>query len=86
MLADLFSWDEVKIMAEPELMEGVDSEAAYTLERDVRCPACREEISELRVVRLLRTRVNFTSTLPRRGRVMACPRCATLLSGELGKL
>jgi len=73
-------------MAEPEPAVTVDAEAAYALEKAVRCPTCREEISELRVVRLLRTRVNFTSTLPRRGRVMACPKCAAVLSGELGNL
>ena len=50
-------------MAEPEPLENADSEASYALESEVRCPACREQISELRVVRLLRTRVNFTSTL-----------------------
>jgi len=58
-------------------------EAEYTLESPVRCPRCGETIEVLRVVRLLRTKVNFTSTLPRRGRAMCCPQCGTLLSAEL---
>lgn len=73
-------------MAEPALSPESQAEASYALESPVSCPACRDLISELRVVRLLRTRVNFTSTLPRRGRVMVCPRCATLISAELGNL
>jgi len=43
----------------------------------------QQEISSIQVVRLLRTRVNFTSTLPRRGRVLVCPRCRRILSAEL---
>jgi hypothetical protein len=35
---------------------------------------------------MLRTKVNFTSTLPRRGRVLACPKCLSVISGELGNL
>jgi len=27
--------------------------------------------------------VNFVSTLPRRGRVLACPLCRAVISGEL---
>jgi hypothetical protein len=66
--------------------DAVDAEATYALETQVRCSACTEMISEVRVVRMLRTRVNFTSTLPRRGRVLACPRCLSVISGELGNL
>jgi hypothetical protein len=73
-------------MAEPLTHPAAQSEAAYALEAPVHCPSCRERITELRVVRLLRTKVNFTSTLPRRGRVMICPVCATVVSGELGNL
>ena len=58
-------------------------EAEYTLEYPVRCPNCREELEAVNVVRLLRTRVNFTSTLPRRGHVIACPQCDTIISAEL---
>ena len=59
------------------------SEAEYTLEYPARCPHCAAESEVLRVVRLLRTRVNFTSTLPRRGRVISCPECTTIIAAEL---
>ena len=58
-------------------------EAEYTLEYAARCPHCREEIELLHVARLLRTRVNFTSTLPRRGHVISCPQCHTIISADL---
>jgi hypothetical protein len=38
------------------------------------------------IVRLLRLRVNFVSTLPRRGHVAACPLCRGILSVGLGGL
>jgi len=60
-----------------------DMEAEYTLEYPARCPGCQQELKRIQVVRLLRTRVNFTSTLPRRGRVLVCPRCRLILSAEL---
>ena len=59
------------------------SDAVYRLESAVRCPQCRETITTLQAVRLLRTQVNFTSTLPRRGRVLVCPSCAAIVSAEL---
>jgi hypothetical protein len=34
-------------------------------------------------VRLLRSQVNFTSTLPRRGRIMICPACHAIVPAEL---
>ena len=46
--------------------------------------ACKSEIDQLFVVRLVRIRVNFMSSLPRSGRVLACPKCRTILPGELG--
>ncbi len=58
-------------------------EAEYQLEYPARCPHCGEEIDVVRVIRLLRTKVNFTSMLPRRGRVISCPMCMTVLSAEL---
>ncbi len=58
-------------------------EAEYQLEYSVRCPYCCQDIDAVRVVRLLRTRVNFTSLLPRRGRVISCPNCGKILSAEL---
>ncbi len=59
------------------------AEAEYTLEYPARCPHCAAELEALRVARLLRTRVNFTSTLPRRGHVISCPECATIIAAEL---
>ena len=57
--------------------------AVYTLESAVKCSHCREVIRTLRVVRMVRTRVSFTSTLPRGGRVLVCPLCERIISGEL---
>ena len=37
----------------------------------------------LKAIRLVRTQVNFTSTLPRRGRVIACPICLAVVPAEL---
>jgi DNA-binding response OmpR family regulator len=59
------------------------SEAAYRLESPVTCPHCGETVSTLKAVRLLRTEVNFTSTLPRRGRVLVCPVCDAIVPAEL---
>ncbi len=59
------------------------TEAEYTLETPVRCPVCGERIDTLKAVRLIRARVNFTSTLPRRGRVLACPLCLAIVPAEL---
>jgi CheY-like chemotaxis protein/DNA-directed RNA polymerase subunit RPC12/RpoP len=58
-------------------------DAEYTLETPVRCPACGERIAVLKAVRLVRAQVNFTSTLPRRGRVIACPHCLAIVPAEL---
>jgi len=59
------------------------ADAVYRLESPVRCAQCNKSISTLQAVRLLRTQVNFTSTLPRRGRVLVCPSCASIVSAEL---
>jgi hypothetical protein len=59
-------------------------EAEYTLESPLKCPHCRDYISTLQVLRLVRTRVNFISMLPRRGHVLVCPACHMILSAELG--
>ncbi len=58
--------------------------AIYALELPVVCSACRQEIDQLHVVRLYRAKVNFVSSLPRSGRVLVCPKCRTLVPGELG--
>jgi DNA-binding response OmpR family regulator len=60
-----------------------NSDAEYRLESPVKCPQCGEAISALKAVRLLRTQVNFTSTLPRRGRVLICPFCHAIVPAEL---
>jgi hypothetical protein len=59
-------------------------EAEYALESPLKCPHCEESVATLQVVRLVRTRVNFISMLPRRGYVVACPSCHHMLSAELG--
>lgn len=60
-----------------------DSEAEYTLEFPATCPRCGHVVKTLKVARLLRTRVNFVSALPRRGRVLMCPHCLAIVSAEL---
>ena len=60
-----------------------DSDAEYTLEYPAVCPVCGTTISSVKVVRALRTRVNFTSTLPRHGRVVICSKCRAILSAGL---
>ncbi len=62
------------------------SAGIYTLEAPVRCPHCRDAIRTLRAIRLVRTQVAFTSTLPRSGRVLICPQCERILSAELAGL
>lgn len=69
-------------MTDGRLEHGIEAE--YTLEHPVKCSACGESISTLRAVRLIRSRVNFTSTLPRRGRIVTCPRCLAIMPVELG--
>ena len=60
--------------------------ALYTLEFPVMCPHCDAQITTLRVFRLLRTHVSFTSTLPRKGYVIVCPECERPISSELSGL
>jgi CheY-like chemotaxis protein len=62
---------------------GAKSEAEYRLEYPVRCPACGARLEILKAVRLIRAQVNFTSTLPRRGRVLTCPHCLAIVPAEL---
>lgn len=59
-------------------------EAEFTLESPGRCSQCSESIDSVLVVRLLRTKVNFVSSLPRRGLVLICPKCKAILTGSLG--
>jgi CheY-like chemotaxis protein len=60
-----------------------NSDAVYRLETPVRCPQCGDTITSLKAVRMLRTQVNFTSTLPRRGRILICPSCLSIVPAEL---
>lgn len=62
----------------------VEVEAEYTLESAVSCSNCHEQLETVQVVRLLRTRVNFTSSLPRRGYVVVCPSCRTVIPAAVG--
>jgi hypothetical protein len=61
-------------------------EAEYMMEKPLPCPLCHQQIHSVVIVRLLRGRVNFVSSLPRRGHVIACPSCQGILSVELGGL
>lgn len=63
--------------------ETTGADAEYALECTLRCHHCRQEIDTMNVVRLIRSRVNFVSTLPRRGHVLCCPKCGGILSAEL---
>lgn len=60
--------------------------AVYTLESPAQCPECDSEITTIHVIRVLRTQVSFTSTLPRKAYVITCPACRKLLSAGLSGL
>ena len=62
----------------------LEIEAEYMLESPVRCSDCSHDFDTVHVVRLLRTKTNFTSTLPRRGYMVVCPHCRSVLSAGLG--
>jgi hypothetical protein len=66
-----------------EILGNWQNVAEYTLELPARCPHCRDPIHTIRVVRMTRSKVQFTSTLPRNGRAFVCPLCERLLSIEL---
>jgi hypothetical protein len=57
--------------------------AMYSLERSARCPHCKELIRSVRVLRMKRTQVSFTSPLPRAGRVIVCTSCLAILSADV---
>jgi len=71
--------------SEPE-PEGIQFEAEYTVEQPVRCPLCKASVKTVNVLRMLRTRVNFTSNLPRRGWVAACPSCHGIVTVGVASL
>ena len=58
--------------------------ATYGLEQPVFCCNCKQEIDKLHVIRLYRAKVNFVSSLPRSGRILVCPKCRSIVPGELG--
>ena len=60
--------------------------AVYTLESPAQCPECDTEITTINVIRVMRTQVSFTSTLPRKAYVITCPSCRKLLSAGLSGL
>ena len=64
--------------------ESAEIEAEYTLESGANCPSCNTQVTTLQVVRLLRTKVNFTSSLPRRGYAVVCPVCHSLVPATVG--
>ena len=70
----------------PAVKAPIKGGAVYTLEFSTPCPECRKMISTVRVSRLLRTQVSFTSTLPRKGYIIVCPECDGMLSAELSGL
>jgi hypothetical protein len=70
--------------AVPQAEVDHDVEAEYTLESPASCPACRKSIRNVQVIRLLRTKVNFTSSLPRRGYTAICPACRTIVPAAVG--
>ena len=77
------SEDSAWMAGGPRTPQEGKSEAEYRLEYPVKCPACGERIETLKAIRLIRAQVNFTSTLPRRGRVLACPQCLAIIPAEL---
>jgi hypothetical protein len=62
----------------------VEIEAQYALESPAKCPGCNELLRSAHVVRLLRTKVNFTSSLSRRGYAVVCPGCRTIITAAIG--
>jgi hypothetical protein len=70
-------------LEEADIPSEWQSVGVYTLELPARCPHCREPIRTLRVLKLTRTQVSFTSSLPRGGRALICPLCERIISAEL---
>ena len=78
--------------SEPSILDVVTTEeplkfeAEYELERPARCPSCQKLITKVGVIRLIRTRVNFVSTFPRRGYLAVCGECSSILPADLAGL
>jgi hypothetical protein len=80
--------DSTEVFDLSEVQEDIPREwnaiAQYTLDGPARCPHCREPLNTVRVLRLKRAQVSFTSSLPRAGSVIVCPLCERIISAELG--
>ena len=63
--------------------EEVEVAAEYAIETEVNCPHCKGSFDKLHIVRLLRTKVSFTSALPRRGYIAVCPECRTVIPAAI---
>jgi len=66
------------------LVNQIDCEAEYQLETAVKCNQCHQMFETVQVIRLLRKKVNFTSSLPRRGYLVVCPNCQTVVPAVIG--
>lgn len=69
---------------EREREQTAEIEAQYALEAPARCHHCNETLTEVHVIRMLRTKVNFTSSLSRRGYAVICPSCRGFLPASIG--
>ena len=87
---DLNNGDRIMVASETDGSVQLPAESAieaeYLLEAPAHCPHCAGEVNAVQVVRMLRAKVNFVSSLPRRGQVLICPSCRTILGGGLGGL
>jgi hypothetical protein len=77
---------EISAVDDVEIPVKWQTVASYELELPVRCPHCRNPIRTLKVVKLSRSKVAFTSTLPRTGRAFICSQCECILSVETGRI
>ena len=78
------SLKSLALKPEPPVDDAPEVEAEYTLESPAQCPTCRTGIRSVHAIRLLRTKVNFTSSLPRRGYVVICPACRAVVPAAVG--
>ena len=69
---------------EQVLEDEMEAAAEYAIESSVKCPQCKGSFDSLHIVRLLRTKVSFTSSLPRRGYLAVCPDCRTVIPAAIG--
>ncbi|MCM3878622.1 MAG: hypothetical protein ND807_00800, partial [Vicinamibacterales bacterium] len=78
--------DDAYVIAETadvEIPENCQAIGTYDMELPARCPFCRSPIRTLKVIRMVRSKVAFTSTLPRSGRAVVCPACECIISAEV---